>query len=227
MYISGSFYRTAIVLLSLAVLGKVSAQEASDQDTLRTFGPRIGVDLAPFIYYFTTPRIVGAEVSLDFEIYKNIYPVVELGYSSTSESEPTFDYESRGNYGRFGLDYNLLPVKDRSWHNTMTIGFRYGISLFNHSSNNIVIYSDYWGDYIPEPYESSLTAHWFELTGGIKVEIVPNLALGWLLRYKFLLNQDMDPNMIPALIPGYGNGADASAFGFSYSIFYMIPLIKK
>jgi hypothetical protein len=242
MYISGSFSKAVFLLLFLAVLGKVSAQEVSgeevskketakqeesDQDTLRTFGPRIGIDLAPFIYYFTKPKIVGAEVSVDFEIFRNLYPVIELGYSSTSESEPTFDYESLGNYGRFGVDYNVLPVKDRSWHNTMTVGFRYGISLFKHSSDNVLIYSDYWGDYMPEPYESSLTAHWLELIGGIKVEIVPNLALGWLLRYKFLLNQDMDPNMIPALIPGYGNGADGSAFGFSYSIFYMIPLIKK
>ena len=85
MYISGSFSRIAFLLIFLAVLGKVSAQEVSGeetakqedstQDTLRTFGPRFGIDLAPFIYYFTEPRLIGAEVSVDFEIYKNLYPV--------------------------------------------------------------------------------------------------------------------------------------------------------
>jgi len=242
MNISGSFYKLAYLLVLLAALGKVSAQEVSGeevsgeetakqedskQDTLRTFGPRFGIDLAPFIYYFTEPRIVGAEISVDFEIYKNLYPVIELGYSSTSESKETFDYESLGNYARVGIDYNLLPAKDRSWHNSMTVGFRYGLSFFKQSSDNVVVYSDYWGDYMPDHYESSLKAHWLELTAGIKVEIVPNLYLGWLLRYKFLLNPDIDPVMIPALIPGYGNGANTRTFGFSYSIFYMLPLIKK
>jgi hypothetical protein len=232
MYISGSFSKAVLLLLFLAVLGKVSGQEkseqeVSDKDTLRTFGPRIGIDLAPFFYYFTTPRIVGAELSVDFEIYKNIYPVLELGYSSTSESKETFDYESAGNYARVGIDYNVLKLKDRSEHHVMTVGFRYGISLFKQSSENVLIYSDYWGDYMSEPYENSLRGHWIELVGGIKVEVFSNLYMGWLLRYKFLLNQNMDPVMIPALIPGYGNGADTSTFGFSYSIFYMIPLIKK
>jgi hypothetical protein len=37
----------------------------------------------------------------------------------------------------------------------------------------------------------------------------------------------MDPVMIPELIPGYGVSGKDRAFGFSYSIFYMIPLIKK
>jgi len=232
MYISGSFSKAVFLLLFLAVLGNLSGQEKSDQevsgkDTLRTYGPRIGIDLAPFIYYFTEPRIVGAELSVDFEIYKNLYPVLELGYSSTSESKETFDYESAGNYARVGIDYNVLPVKDRSEHHVMTVGFRYGISLFKHNSENVLINSDYWGDYISEPYENSLRGHWIELVGGIKVEVVSNLYMGWLLRYKFLLNQNMDPVMIPALIPGYGNGANTSTFGFSYSIFYMIPLIKK
>ena len=164
---------------------------------------------------------------MDFEIYKNFYPVLELGYSSTSASEETFDYESAGNYARAGIDYNILKLKDRSEHHIMTVGFRYGISLFKHSSENVLIYSDYWGDYISEPHENSLRGHWIELVLGIKVEVVSNLYMGWLLRYKFLLNQDMDPVMIPAHIPGYGNGANTSTFGFSYSIFYMIPLIKK
>jgi len=227
MYISGSFSKTALLLLLLALLGKVSGQEVSGEDTLRTYGPRFGVDLARFIYFFTEPKIVGAEFSADFEIYKNIYPVIELGYNSTSESEELFDYTSAGNYGRAGIEYNLLPGKDRSWHNSMTLGFRYGISLFTHGSENVLIPGDYWGDYLSEPYENSLRAHWMELVAGVKVEVVRNLYMGWLLRFKFLLNPDMDPVMIPALIPGYGNGANGRTFGFSYSVFYMIPLIKK
>ncbi len=237
MNISGSFSKAVFLLLFLAVLGKVSAQEVSGQevsekdvsiqDTLRTFGPRFGIDLARYIYWFTEPKIVGMEFSVDFEVYKNIYPVLELGYANTSASEELFDYASSGSYARAGLDYNLLAIKDRSVHNIMTVGFRYGLSLFTHSSENVFIPIDYWGDYISDPYENSLQAHWLEAVLGIKIELIPNLYLGWLLRYKFLINQDMDPVMIPALVPGFGNGANRSTLGFSYSVFYMIPLIKK
>ena len=230
--ISGSISKAALLLLALALFGpvsgqEVSGQEVSGQDTLRTFGPRFGIDLARFLYILADPSEIGAEVSADFEIYKNIYPVIELGYSTISENEELFDYTSGGSYGRAGVDYNFLSRKDRSVHHTMTLGFRYGISVFTHSIENVVIPGGYWGDYLPEPYENSLTGHWLEIVGGLKTEIVPNLFLGWSLRYKFLLNPDMDPIMIPALIPGYGTGGENRIFGFSYSIFYKIPLFKK
>ncbi len=225
--ISGSISKAVLLLLALALFGPVSGQEVSDQDTLRTFGPRFGIDLARFLYILADPSEIGVEVSVDFEIYKNIYPVIELGYNTISDSEELFDYTSGGSYGRAGVDYNFLSRKDRSVPHTMTLGFRYGMTVFTHSIENVVIPDDYWGDYLPEPYENSLTGHWLEIVGGLKTEVVPNLFLGWSLRYKFLINPDMDPVMVPTLIPGYGTGGKSRTFGFSYSIFYKIPLFKK
>ena len=51
--------------------------------------------------------------------------------------------------------------------------------------------------------------------------------MGWSVRYKILLNPDMDPQIAPLLVPGYGNGTRNREFGFTYSISYKIPLIKK
>ena len=89
------------------------------------------------------------------------------------------------------------------------------------------IENDYWGDVMVDSYESSLRGHWFELVGGMKAEVLPNFFLGWMVRFKFLLNPDMDPNVTPALVPGYGNAAQNRGFGFSYTISYKIPLYKK
>ncbi len=225
--ISGSISRALFVLLVLALSGQVTAQEVSARDTLRTFGPRFGIDLARFIYIFTDPSEIGAEASVDFEIHKNIYPVFELGYNSISESEELFDYSAGGVYARTGMDYNFLPMKDRSVHHSMTIGFRYGMSVFSHSAENVQIANSYWSEYMPEPYENNLTGHWLEIVGGLKTELVPNLFLGWSVRYKILLNPGMDPAMIPELIPGYSTGGENRAFGFSYSILYKIPLLKR
>jgi hypothetical protein len=62
---------------------------------------------------------------------------------------------------------------------------------------------------------------------GLKAEVASNLFLGWSIRYRILLNPDMDQNVTPQLIPGYGTGANNRGFGLSYSIYYKIPLLKK
>lgn len=221
--ISGYIFKLALLIAASVML----SQPLKAQDTLRTYGPRIGLDLARFIYYFTEPAEIGAEISGDFEIYKNFYPVLELGYSTMSENTDLFDYSSGGSYGRVGLDYNVLPVKDRSVHHVFTVGARYGVSLFSHRTENMYIENQYWGDLILESYESTLRGHWIELVGGLKVEVVSNLFLGWSVRYKLLLNKNMDQKVTPQLIPGYGNGSNNRGFGFSYSIFYKIPLFKR
>ncbi len=202
-------------------------QTVHGQDTLRTYGPRIGVDLARFVYYFTDPSEIGAEASVDFEVYNNIFPVFELGFSTQSDSLNEVKYESGGAYGRIGLDYNLLPGTDRSIHHSITLGFRYATSIFSHRAENITVPSSYWGDYYIYEYENSLNAHWLELVGGIKAEVLPNFFLGWYIRYKILLNPDMDPQVTPLMIPGYGNGAESRGFGFTYSISYKIPILKR
>lgn len=221
--ISGYISKAALLITVIAAL----ARPVTGQDTLRTFGPRFGIDLARFAYYFAEPAVTGAEVSMDFEVYKNIYPVVELGYSSMTDENDLFMYASQGAYSRIGMDYNLFPMKDRSVHHSITVGFRYGVSPFTHRTENMLIRSDYWGDLILDSYENSLTAHWVEIVGGMKAEVAPNLFLGWLLRYKLLLNADMDPLVVPEMIPGYGSGSNNRAFSLSYSIFYKIPLFKK
>jgi hypothetical protein len=213
--------------ISEAVLLLMLIPSAQGQDTLRTYGPRIGVNLARFVYYFTDPAERGAELSLDFEIYRNLFPVLEAGYSSVSDAVDEAQYESSGPYARLGFDYNVLPVKDRSVHHSITAGLRYATSLFSHRAENITIPSDYWGDVVIDSYENSLQGHWLELVGGVEAEIVSNLFFGWSVRYKILLNPGMDPRVTPLLIPGYGRGTEERGFGFTYSIAYKIPLIRR
>lgn len=223
IHISGFISKAGLLLLLILALWR----PVSGQDTLRTYGPRFGIDLARFAFLLTDPTQVGAEASVDFEIVRNLYPVFELGYNSISESEELFKYSASGAYGRVGIDYNLINLKDRSEHHTFTVGARYGFSPFTHKAEDIYIQNAYWGDFVSEPYEKNLKGHWIELVAGVKAELVPNLFMGWSLRYKFLLNADMDPQVVPQMVPGFGTGGKDSAFGFTYSIFYKIPVLKK
>ena len=235
-YISGSIFK-GLLLLALSLSGTVWAQEVSgeevsgkqgsEKDTLRTYGPRFGVDLARIYFLFDKPQQIGAEFSADFELYKNIYPVFELGYNNMTHDRDLFDYRSGGTYGRAGIDYNVLSLKDRSTHHTITLGFRYGMAIFSHRIEDVIIQDAYWGDFVPDIHEVNLTGHWFELVFGMKAEVFSNFFLGWSLRYKILLNPEMDPYMIPDMIPGYGSGGEDRLFGATYSMYYKIPLFKK
>ena len=92
-----------------SVLLLVLFQPLTGQDTLRTYGPRIGIDLARFAYIFADPSEIGAELSVDFEVYKNLFPVFEIGYNTISETGELFNYSAGGTYARAGVDYNFLP----------------------------------------------------------------------------------------------------------------------
>jgi hypothetical protein len=217
--ISGYIF-SVVLLVLLPVM-------AAGQDTLRSIGPRIGLDLSRFAYLFFDPAERGAELSLDMEIVRSLYPVVEVGFSSLRETEDQFDYAMSGAYGRVGADYNILQHADRTVYHTVTVGGRYGVARFQHRAENVTIPSGYWGDYLLESHEYSLTGHWLELVGAVKAEIFTNFFMGWSLRYRILLNPDMDPLFAPLIVPGYGRGAQNRAIGFTYSVYYKIPLYKK
>jgi hypothetical protein len=210
------------VILLLGLLRGTAAQ-----DTLRTYGPRIGIDLARIPWYFTEPPEYGAEISLDAELFRGLYPVLELGYSTLSLDSVSYNYRSGGPYLRAGTDYNFLSFADRTEHHSITVGFRLGLARFSHRAGAITLPGNYWGEYPPENYSNDLTGSWLELVGGLNSEIVPNFFLGWSVRYRILLNPGMDARVPPRLVPGYGNGTENRGFGISYRVMYKIPVLKK
>jgi len=203
------------------------SMEGAAQDTLRTYGPRFGIDIARLAFLFTSPKEKGAEASVDFEVYKNLYSVAEIGYNNLSFDQENFNYFSSGLYGRIGVDYNFLPVQDRSVHHSIFIGTRYGISFLQHRAEKILVGNSYWGDYLLDEYQNNLTGHWVELTGGVKAELFSNFFMGWTVRYKFLIDKGTDELMTPYLIHGFGKGNSNRSLGISYCIMYKIPVVRK
>ncbi|RPI41266.1 MAG: hypothetical protein EHM46_06660, partial [Bacteroidetes bacterium] len=129
---------------------------AAAQDTLRTYGPRIGIDLARIPGYFTRPPEYGAEIWVDAELFRDVYPALELGYSALSIDSISYDYSSAGPFFRAGADYNFLSFADRSKHHSITAGFRLGTARFTHRADDISIPGNYWGEYPPGSYSHKL-----------------------------------------------------------------------
>lgn len=196
-----------------------------------------GFDIYGPINYIILPSDANYEGSFALGLFKKVYPTFELGYmdiNRNSSKDTLYHYSSKGNFMRFGLDYNIFKRKHASELYMVFIGCRYGLANLNYTADNITINDNIWGNdgnghYRPPDATlvGNIKAQWFEFTGGLRAEIFKNFALGWTVRYS-LLTHSTGMNLIkPVSIPGYGSGTNTTNIGFTYSIYYILRFQKQ
>ena len=119
--------------------------------------------------------------------------------------------------------------------NMIFAGFRIGAATFSQDINDFTIYdvnNAFWGQqFSSEEGEkfSNLTALWTEVIFGTKVQVLPNLFVGFNLQLKFLLSNNQPDNFENLYIPGFNRTYSNSSFGagFGYNISYLIPIYKR
>ncbi|GAA3518154.1 DUF6048 family protein [Aquimarina addita] len=231
--------------------GVISAQEEKEKeeekkitarDTLppaEKYGFRVGVDIGRLIRTVlsednddTNDEYTGFEILGDYRIYKNYYLAAEIGNESLLRNEENISVEGAGSYARIGADYNAY----NNWYgmqNSIYVGLRYGFSTFNQTLNSYKIFNN--SDYFPVPVRNerievdSLTASWVEFILGIKVETFKNLYLGANISLRRLLSEKTPDRFDNLFVPGFGRTNDYSSYnvGYTYSISYLIPFVKK
>ena len=200
---------------------------AAQNDTLRTVGPRFGIDLSRFVVMPFVPEIRSFEFSVDFEVKPNIYPVFEAGFATVSFSDTNYSYDGSGIYFRAGIDYNMLELEKRNDYSMGFIGARYCISLNRFSADNIILPDPYWGDLNTSIAEQSGHNHWIEVAAGIRVELFNNLFMGWSARGRVMLYKSKFEQMIPYYVPGFGDPERRASWDINYSVYYKIPMLKR
>jgi hypothetical protein len=206
---------------------------SANSQTERMKGLRIGFDLSRFALYYLEPERKCYEISADFEVVHNIYPIIECGWQTvilkkTIQDEMAYNYNSKGTFYKIGLDLNLLKNKGQNKYDMVFIGFRGAFANMNHSADNISVNSGYWGNYTGGIVsKNSVNAYWAEVVGGLRAEILKNLFMGWSLSGRIMIEKSKDIYMDPINIPGFGKGNKNSAIGFNYSIYYRIPMFKE
>ena len=137
-----------------------------------------------------------------------------------------------GSYLKCGVNFKLN--NDIRTQNIVYSGFNLGYSQFDQKINSYTIYntySIYWGEsIITEAVNlTDLKAFWLELVFGLKTEILNNLFLGFELQLKNILKQNNKQGITNLYVPGFNRTYDSSNLGagFSYSISYLIPVVKK
>tara|TARA_B100000945_G_scaffold93370_1_gene72975 strand:+ start:170 stop:811 length:642 start_codon:yes stop_codon:yes gene_type:complete len=201
-------------------------------DTIEKFGVRAGIDINKIVKSATDDDYKGLSISGDIRLKESFYVYSEIGNEEKQISSDYLNSSVKGTYLKFGVNFKMN--NDIRTQNIVYSGFNFGFSNFDQNINRYTIYntnSTYWGEStINEPKNlSNLNALWVELVFGLKTEILNNLFLGFELQLKSIIKQKNIQNISNLYIPGFNRTYDSSGLGagFSYTVSYLIPIIKK
>ena len=224
------FFISLISFLFINItLGNVSLKN----DTIEKFGIRVGADIHKIIRSASNNDYTGFSFDADIRLKESIYISSEIGNEEKQINNSYINSTAKGNYLKFGAKFKLNK-KDIGTQNITYSGLNIGFSGFNQTINSYTIYntnSSTWGEsIINEPINlNDLNALWFEILFGLKTEIINNLFLGFEIQLKNIISQKNMQEITNFYIPGFNRTYDSSGIGagFSYTISYLIPVIKK
>lgn len=213
-----------IAIIPLCAAAQRDSTKLSFKEYYLPTGVRIGTDIIPIVRNYSDKTFSGWEASVDVDFYR-YFLTAEVGNWARLYHRPDegLRYANDGNYFRVGIDVNFL--KKDSARNMFFLGMRYGHSKFSeHFQFHDVMFDggDYFGDFTN--YDA--TAHWFELTTGLRVKIWRYFWMGYTARFKFGLSAPEDRALIPHDVPGYGRTDKDSYWGFNYQLLFRIPVRK-
>lgn len=205
----------------------------------KNYGLRVGIDLVKPILSAVKTNYNGFEIVGDYRVKRNLYIAAEIGVAEQNKRRDTYAFTASGSYISTGINYNTF----KNWlemDNEIYIGARYGFSLFDQTVDQYTIYQEGVEiDGISGPYfeprqnltpivQENLTAHWFGILMGLKVETLKNLYLGANIQFNFILAQKQPHNFQNLFIPGFNKVySTGTGMSFGYTISYRIPLYKK
>jgi hypothetical protein len=167
------------------------------------------------------------EFAVDYYVKGEIYAVAETGFGRSNIEYPDLKYTTTNTFFRGGIDKSLFPRKNAQDWGMGFFGLRYGVGFIQRNEAKYSTNDGLGGLTIGTIPSSNFSAHWMELTGGMKLELLRGFFAGWTVRAKFLLNQKSFGDLKPAYIAGYGAGEKATAFDYNFFLSYAIRWSAK
>jgi hypothetical protein len=225
----------------LVLAGSGLRAQTIPTETPSVQGIDIGVDLYGIGAHLLGSDFLSTEVSAELNLKNRFFPIVEAGYGRTDAwAEQGIHYKGSAPYMRLGMNYNFMYKKDNKVGNWF-LGVRYGISAVSYDVNTPPVEDPIWGTTLPNPnledmiwggtipYDYSgqkATVRWYELLGGVRVQLTNSIRMGWTIRMKWRHGASVSRYGDPWFVPGFGTYG-SSATGITYTISYYIPWPKK
>jgi hypothetical protein len=225
------FISVLIFLISFSVVSqKKKVKDTVPEVYKDRYGIRLGIDVIQPIYSLFDENKKGLEIVADYRVSKIFYVAAELGYNDVTTFEDFYNFTTNGSYIKLGADVNVY----KNWigmENIILVGLRYGFSVFDQTLNDGIIDADPFlpVEELPEPVNySGLTASWFSIVLGLKVEVAHNLFLGFSFSGNVLLSSEEPENFKNLYIPGFNRVyINNNGLSFNYTVSYLIPFYKK
>ena len=230
-----------IISICLSTNVLISQTNINSSDSLLDTGKllninklRLGFDLLKPIISSSEGDNLNYEIVGDLQLTDNIYLAGEYGLVDKLIEDENINFNSNGNFLRFGFDYNMF----KNWigmDNSIYLGLRYATSKF---SSKIIDYEvrnkdSYFSNVVTDEFQtieySNLSGNWIEILIGLKVETFENIYFGLSLRLNKLISDNKPDNFNNLYIPGFNKVTDENTFGsgFNYTLTYSIPLKKR
>ena len=183
---------------------------------------RFGFDVSKPIVNAVQNTRLSYEAEADYYLRNGIYAVAEGGFGSASYDYPDLSYKSTNSFFRIGIDRTLISRLGASDWDAAFVGLRYGVGFINRGEAAYTIVDSVWGNFSAATPAKMFTAHWAEITGGVRVELLKGFFAGWNVTGRFLLNSRSFNELSPVFIAGYGRGDKTTVFDFNFYLCYAL-----
>ena len=177
---------------------EISSQDTLSHPTIQSI--EVYIDYLKLIG-MAFPNEKKAEVGLKIVTGINLGLFLEAGYALKTPEDYIYNgsYEVNGYYGRLGLSYNYGFLPDVNFF----AGFNYALSKYEDEAT-VIIESSLWDDYSEKYTRENLEAQWTEIIIGSESRWKSNFFLGFMFRFRIMIDHDNFSPIEVYTIPGYG-----------------------
>lgn len=209
------------VFLCFIFLSFSMAMQAKEDSTYNRFSYfRVGLDLFKMSSGFLRTNYTWFEAQADVNYSKTIQLVTELGYGTAKASNAYIKYSNTNSFLRLGLDKTFFQPEFLGDFDNAFVGVRYALARVQRNAATYTITDPLWGSTTSIYPAGNFMAHWFEITGGFRLEIRRNLFAGWNMRMRSILNPRKVQEFPPSYMAGYGRGDRNTQVDFNLYLLY-------
>ncbi len=188
---------------------------------------RVGLDVArPLVNLLAENRYVY-EAEIDISMRNENYAVLEGGWGGYRSDFTDLRYASTNAFVRVGVDKSFIKrLFPKDWDGGI-FGVRLAAAPTRQSAVSFTAANPIWGPVSGNQEAVNRLFYWTELTGGIRLELLPRFFTGWNIRVKYLFNTLDEARPTPGYIAGYGTGDKNTAFDFNVWVMWAFRRERK